>query len=113
FPLRLFLQKISVIAFVAISFASFQLHDEVANPVEEITVVRNGDKSSVGCIEISFQPLDGRQVEVVGRFVEDQEIGLIEENSGHGDPFFLTSGQLPKLFFRILYTQPAQNFLSP
>src|SRR5579885_1410864 len=43
-----------------------------ANAVEEVSVVRDDDQHTVVLDEIFLQPVDGIEVEVVGRLVEQQ-----------------------------------------
>ena len=41
-----------------------------------------------------FQPLDGRQVKMVGRFVQQQNFGLYRQGAGQGRPTPFASRQL-------------------
>ena len=53
--------------------------------VEEVTVVGDDeDAAAVGC-EVSLQPGDAREIEMVGRLVEQQEIGRPQEERREKD----------------------------
>ena len=43
-----------------------------------------------------FQPLDGFQVQVVGRLVEQEEVGVLEEESGQGQAPALPAAEGPR-----------------
>ena len=47
-----------------------------AHHVQEVTVVRNDDHGAVTFIQHLLQPADGIDVQVVGRFVEQQNIRI-------------------------------------
>ena len=49
-------------------------------------------------LQLRFQPLDGRQVEVVGGLVEEQDVGLGRQRLGERDPPPLTARQALRVF---------------
>jgi hypothetical protein len=51
---------------------------------EEATVMRDDDKRAAGLLQLAFQPFDGRQVEMVGRLVEQQDVGLGRHERAQG-----------------------------
>jgi len=55
---------------VAVEPALLDMHDVVDGVVEEIAVVRDQHQRPGIAFQPAFQPLDGLQVEVVGRLVE-------------------------------------------
>ena len=67
------------------------LHHDVADPVEEVTVVRDHKQGTSRTAEISFEEFDGVDVEVVGRLVHDEELSLAREHLGEGHALDLSS----------------------
>ncbi len=55
------------------------VRDVGADRVEEVAVVRDGDDRAVVTSEEVLQPVDGFEIEVVGRLVEQQCLGIAEE----------------------------------
>ena len=51
------------------------MHDHVDHAVEKIAVMRNDDQRAGIALEPVFQPDDGVQIQVVGRFVQQQQVG--------------------------------------
>ena len=52
------------------------------HPVEEVTVMADHDDAAVVVGEELFKPRDGFDVEVVGRFVEQQQVRAREDRLG-------------------------------
>ena len=52
--------------------------------LEERAVVADDDERALVAREPRFKPLDGRQVEVIGRLVEQQQIGRLSQGAGEG-----------------------------
>ncbi len=50
-----------------------------ADLVQEVAVVRDDDHGRVALVQHVFQPADGVDVEVVGRLVEQQDVGIREQ----------------------------------
>jgi hypothetical protein len=50
-----------------------------ADLVQEVAVVRDDDDGGLALVQHVFQPADGVDVEVVGRFVEQQDVGVGEQ----------------------------------
>jgi len=51
----------------------------VASLSEQIAVVTDEKDRAVEFEEVFFQPFDGGEIEVVGGFIEKQEIGFADE----------------------------------
>ena len=45
-----------------------------------------------------LEPVDGRQIKMVGRFVQQEQIGLTHQGTGQGDPPPPTTRKLRKSF---------------
>ena len=61
--------------------------------VDEEAVVGDGDDRAGEVDQGAFHDLDAGEVEVVGGFVEDQDLGAGEEAAGEGDAGFLATGE--------------------
>ena len=50
--------------------------------LQETPVVADDDERAARLFQLVFQPFDGRQIEMVGRFVEQQDVGIGRERPG-------------------------------
>ena len=89
------------------------LNDVRADPVEEITVVSHHQQAQSGMSQIFFEPFGHLKVEVVRRFVEDQQVGFGDQRIGQSDPLDLTAGQLSGRLIKILNFQLREDLLDP
>ncbi len=71
--------------------------DVGANAVQKMPVVRDGNDDAVVDIQKSLQPVNGIEVEVVRRFVEQQRLRMPEQSLRQQDPDFLSTLQLAHL----------------
>jgi len=82
-------EVIVVVAAVTDEFALANFDDAADELVEELAVVRdNENRAGIG-LEIFLEPKEGFEVEVVGWFVEQEEIGLLRQQAsemGAHDP---------------------------
>ena len=62
--------------------------------VEEKAVVRNQHEGVRIGFQIRFQPVARFEIEVVGRLVEQQQIGLFEQQLGERDAHLPAAGEL-------------------
>jgi len=81
--------------------AAIKLDDPGTHAVEEGTVVGNEEQRDAGFDQQVFQPLDGGDVEMVGRFVEQQHLGRHGQGLGQRQALFLAPGQGADTGFRI------------
>ena len=70
------LQEVLVIAPVDIDRAVVKLEHSVADPVQEITVVSNHQQGAAGMAQIILQIFYSIDVQMVGRLVHYEEIGI-------------------------------------
>jgi hypothetical protein len=56
-----------------------ELEDPLRDVLHEVAVVRHRQYCPWVRREVLLQPLDGLRVEVVGRLVEQEEIGLLQQ----------------------------------
>ena len=64
-----------IVARIALELALVDMDDDVGQPVEEVAVVRDHQQRTRVALEPVLQPQDGVEVEVVGRFIEQQQLG--------------------------------------
>ena len=74
--------------------AAVELEDPAGDVVEEVAVVGDGDDRALVLVEVTLEPGDRLGVEVVGRLVEEQEVGRLEEQAAQGDAAALAAGEL-------------------
>lgn len=69
---------------------------------QHLAVVRHHEESPAGATRQPVEQLDhaeaGFEVEVPGRFVREDEIGLVDQGSRHGDPLLFAPGQAIRKF---------------
>ena len=68
-----------VVARVNAQLAVIQIRHVGTNHVQEVTVVRNDDHGAVAIVEGLLQPADGIDVQVVRRFIKQQDIRVGEQ----------------------------------
>ena len=72
---------------------AIELEDPLRHVVEEVPVVGDRDDGARVLLEEAFEPVDRLGVEVVGRLVEEQQVGVAEEQPGERDATLLATGQ--------------------
>ncbi len=88
------LQVGGVVAFVGVCLAAVELEDPLRDVVEEVAVVGHGqDGAGVGR-QVALEPLHRLGVEVVGGLVEQQQVGLLQQQLAQRDPAPLATGQV-------------------
>ncbi len=71
-----------------------ELEDPAGDVVEEVAVVGD-DQDGAGIIaQMAFQPVHALGVEMVGRLVEQQQVGLIEQQPAERDAAALAAREL-------------------
>ena len=71
------------------------------NTVEEITVMRYHQQAKVGTAEIFFQPFSHIQIQMVGRLIQNQQVGFGNQGVGQCNTLQLSAGQLLHLLIKI------------
>ena len=87
--LGLLLEPAGVVALERDGGAVVQLEDPLGDIVEEVAVVSDGDDAAGVLREVSLEPADGLRVEVVGGLVEEQEVGLAQQELAERDAALL------------------------
>src|SRR5665647_1403241 len=79
--LALLLKPVRVVPLVRHPLAAIELEDPLRDVVEEVAIVRDSDDGARKVSEEMLQPLDGLGVEMIGGLVEQQHVGLLEQNA--------------------------------
>ncbi len=66
---------------------------------EETTVMADDDQRATPAFQFAFQPFDGRQVEMVGRFVQQQNVGRGRQHPRQRRAAGLAAGNMRRVFF--------------
>ena len=93
-PFGLLLQVGRVVALVGVGPPAVEFEDPLGDVVEEVPVVRDGEDRARVLGQVLLEPLDALGVEVVGRLVEQQQVGLFEQQLAQRDPAPLAAGQV-------------------
>jgi len=83
--LGLLVEPGGVVAFVGDASAAVQLQDPAGDVVEEIAVVGDDQDRALVVDQVLLQPGDGFGVKVVGRFVQEEHVGLFEKQAAERD----------------------------
>ena len=73
--LLLLLEPARVVALERDALAAVELEDPAGDVVEEVAIVGHGHDGALVLLEVALQPGDRLGVEVVGRLVEQQQVG--------------------------------------
>ena len=95
-PRRLFLQVLLVIAGVEVNPLVPDLDDLLHRDVEKKAVVRDQHTCVRIIVQVFFQPVAGLEVQVIGGLVEQQQVGLFQQQLSQGDAHLPAAGE----FFR-------------
>ena len=91
--LLLLLQPGGVVALPGDALAAVELQDPVGHVVEEVAVVGDGHHGAGVLLEVALQPGHGLGVEVVGGLVEQEQVGLLEQELAQRDAAALAAGE--------------------
>ena len=89
----------AVIAVVKHGLAVHDLHDALRHGVQEPAVMGNGQHRALKAQQIILQPFRGAHVQMVGRLVQQQDVGILKDESGQVYPGLLTARQRVKQLF--------------
>jgi hypothetical protein len=88
------LEIIAVVAAIFYKVTPMDFTDLVAYAVQKVSVVRNHQKGQVEILKIGLEPFDDLDIQMICRFIKNQQIWLAKQKTHDGDPFLLTTGQL-------------------
>ena len=84
-PALLLLEPAGVVAFVRDAAAAIEFENPAGDVVEEVAIVRDGDDRARVILQEPFEPGHRLGVEVVGRFVEQQQVGRQQQQAAQRD----------------------------
>ena len=73
--------------------AVVEFQNPLGDVVEEVPIVRHGDDRARVLVEMPLQPGDALGVEMVRRFVEQQQVGLLQQQLAQRDAALLAAGK--------------------
>ena len=88
------LKPAAVVAFPGDALAAVEFQDPAGHVVEEVAVVGHGDDRALVLLQVLLQPVDGLGVQVVGGLVEQQDVGLLQQQAAQGHTAPLTTAQV-------------------
>ncbi len=94
----------------SILISGVEFDNLVRHVFQKISVVADDHASERRILQHSFQPLDASEVEVVGRFVEQQNIRRLHQRLDNRQPLAPATGQRRRLGVQIGKTGASQNF---
>jgi len=95
--LFLLVQPVGVVALPRDAGAAVEFEDPFGGVVEEVAVVGDGDHGARKALQEMFEPLDRLGVEVVGGLVEQQHVGLAQQQPAQRDAALFAARQHPDL----------------
>ena len=110
-PFLPLLQVVGVVALVAVDGGIVHFDDGVAHAVEEVAVVCHHEQAGSGAAQVGFQPFNHLHVEVVGRLVEDEQVGFVLQHASQCHSLHHASRQLLHLLAHVGDFQLGENLL--
>ena len=101
-----FALKLTVVSGIAADGAVFDRPDGFNGAVEEFTVVRNNDDGRFDAPQPVFEPDEGVDVEVVGRFVEKKQIRRPHEGARERDAVSPAARKVPDHAAAVGFMEP-------
>ncbi len=100
-----------VVAPILLDAAAAHLPDVVDDLVQEIAVMADNEQRAVPGLERALQPFDGLHVQVVGRLIEDEQIGALQQQPGQQRACLLAAAQVAERRLPLLAAeaQPLQH----
>ena len=89
----LLLEPRGVVALERDAVAAVELEDPAGDVVEEVAVVGHGEDGAGVFVQEPLEPRDRLGVEVVGRLVEQQQVGRRQQDAAQCDPAALAAGE--------------------
>ena len=65
--------------------ATVDLADPLGHVVEEVAVVRDGEHGALVVVKVVLEPQHRLGIEMVGRLIEQQQVGLLEQELAQRD----------------------------
>ncbi|MNQ74393.1 hypothetical protein D3C85_891480 [compost metagenome] len=77
-----------------VALAAVQFQCPLGHLIQEVAVVGDEDDAAREVLQVMLQPSDGFGVQVVGRFVHQQHVGLAEQQAGQSHAALFTTRQV-------------------
>ena len=103
------LQIVGVVAAIGIDGLVVEFEDNGADTVEEEAVVGHHEQRAVSARQVALQPLYHLQVQVVGRLVEYQQVGLSQQHVGQCHALLLSARKFAHALAEVAYFQLRQH----
>ena len=110
---RAFLRnKVVVIASIATKLSSSDVHNRVRYLVQKLAVVGNEQNGALIFLQVTLQPQQRGQIEVIGWLVQHQKIRFLHQEPSQVGAHYPTAAERPGRLcpIRIRKPQPAQHF---
>ena len=92
-------EPVGVVALVGDATTAVELEDPASDVVEEVAIVGYGHDCALVLGQVALEPADRLSVEMVGGLIEQQQVGLAQQQAGERDAALLTTGELG--YFRV------------
>jgi len=76
---------LAVVAQIGAGDAALGGHDLVADPIEKGAVVADDHQGHIPLHQVTFQPLDGFHIQVVGGLIKQQQVRVLQQDLAQGD----------------------------
>ena len=83
-----------VIAPVRLDPALAHLPDDVHHPIQEVAIVADNQHRAIPVAQRVLQPFNRLHVQMVRRFVQDQQVGLLEQKARQENARLLPAAQV-------------------
>ncbi len=80
-----------VTTFVQVAVATVDLEHPRRDPVQDVAIVTDDDQAAAEGGQPLLEPDDGAEVQMVGRFIQDEQVGLGDEDLGERHPLGLAA----------------------
>ena len=106
-----FFQIVAVVAAICVERIVVKFDDNTAHTIKKKTVVSDHEKRLVATVEISLEPLYHVKIQMIGRFVEYQQVRFGKQYIGQCHTLLLSSAQLSHRLMQIAYLQLRKHLL--
>ena len=86
----------AVVAGVELGPAVLQLHHPLDHLVQEPAVVGDGEDGALEAAQVVLQPLGGPEVQVVGGLIQQEDVGVLQNEAAQVHPGLLPAGEVGK-----------------
>lgn len=95
-----------VVTAVTGKLAIFQMIDNIDNLIEEGNVMGNQNKGVLIVLQKFGKPFDMFNVQIVGRLVQQQNLGVLQQQLSKQNLAALTAGKLAYVFIKPMLPRP-------